>query len=111
MSVPRGLVPPAIITSAIVLILCSVGWGAIGVLSLPTTPTLPNALHRYLCLLLATLTISALVVNLAARLMRALRELQPDDGYATGYADGLDARPGAATSAPPAVSRLVRTPR
>jgi len=104
---PRGLVPPALITSTIVLILCAVAWGALGALSV-ADPGMPVTLHRYLCSLLATLTLCAVAVNLTARVVRIIRESGPGTvcGYADGYTDGLDAAP-----VSPAVSRLVPSRR
>jgi hypothetical protein len=107
----RGLVPPAIITSTIILVMCAVGWGALGVLSFAGEPdALSTAAHRYLSILVATATICSLMVNLFARAIRAVRAAPATDGgYATGYADGVDARPEAPVS--PGVSRLMRSPR
>jgi hypothetical protein len=87
--------------------MCSVAWGAFGVLSIATPEALPTAAHRYLCTLLATVTICSMMVYLSARIVRTIRAASAaDDGYADGYRDGLDARPGA-----PAVSRLVPSRR
>ena len=103
----RGFVPPAIIVSTIALILCSIAWGALGVLSL-VEPAMPLLFHRYLCSLLATLTICSGMVHLTARIIRTIRYAHgldaagDGDSYANGYADGLDARP-----VSPGVSRLV----
>lgn len=105
----RGVTPSAIITSTIVMVLCSVGWGALGALSIAEPDALPIATHRFLCILLATVTICAVVVNLFARLMRDIRTVPIDGGYAAGYTDGLDAQPIAPVS--PAVSRLVPSRR
>lgn len=104
MSTSRGLIPPAIVVSTIVLALCAVGWGVLAAFSIDDT--LPMAPHRYLCVMLATVTICSAMVNLTARAVCILRTGGPGDGgYAAGYADGLDAHPDAPT--PPAVSRLV----
>jgi hypothetical protein len=103
------LVPPALVGSTVALTLCSVGWGALGVFSLPMTDDLPLALHRYLCILLATLTICGGMVNLSARIVRAIREERGEPavcGYVEGYADGLEAAP-----VSPAVARLVPSRR
>jgi hypothetical protein len=104
----RGLVPPAILTSTIVLVLCAIAWGALGALSI-AEPAMPSTLHRYLVSLLGTLTLCAVAVNMAARTIRAIRDAAPTTtvcGYAEGYTDGLDAAP-----VSPAVSRLVPTRR
>ena len=104
----RGLVPPAILLSTIALIVCPVGWGGLGVLSIVAPEAISTAMHRYLCILLATVTICSMMVNLAARIMRAIRserEIAAGDadsyaaGHATGYTEGLDARPGASVLA------------
>jgi len=74
--------------------MCSVAWGAFGVLSIATPEALPTAAHRYLCTLLATVTICSMMVYLSARIVRTIRAAEPaqtDDGYAAGYTDGLDA--------------------
>lgn len=113
----RGLVPPAILTtSTTVLILCFVGWGAFGVLSFALPEALSTAGHRYLSMMLATVTICSSMVYWTARAVRDLLTAAPgaaasgaDDRYAIGYADGLDARPGAPVS--PSVARLVQPRR
>lgn len=109
MPVQRGIVPPALIITTIALVLCSIGWGAFGVFSFAEPDGLALTAHRYLSLVLSTATICAVMINLAARIVRVIRAAGADDGYAAGYADGLDARPAAPTAS--AVSRLVRTPR
>jgi hypothetical protein len=101
MSNQRGLVPTAIVASTIVLVLCAVCWGALGVATLDNS--MPFAVQRYLCILLGTVTVCSVVVNGYGRLVRLIRS---PDAYTVGYTDGLDARPDA-----PAVTRLVRTPR
>lgn len=73
------------------MVLSSIGWGAFGALSLTDPDAMPTATHRYLCALLATLTVCAVTVYLVAWLVRALR--LADDGYAAGYADGAGAAP------------------
>lgn len=106
----RGLIAPAIITSTIILIACSIGWGALGVVSFTEPETLPTAAHRYLCILLATATTCSAAVLVTTRALRsilagiaAIRAGEgAGDGYAEGYADGLSAAP-----VSPAVSRLV----
>ncbi len=102
----RGLVPPALTTSTIVLILCATGWGALGVVALDKGLTLDPELYRYLTTILSVATICSVIVQLFARLVRAIR--LADDAYAAGYTDGLDARPVAHTSP---VMRLVPTRR
>jgi hypothetical protein len=109
---PRGLISPAIITSTIVLILCALGWGALGMASLDDPSAIPSADHRYLCIALATVTLGSTIVHMTARALRTilvalagnLAALTPSeaDGYAQGYADGLSAAP-----VSPAVPRLV----
>lgn len=107
MPVSRGLVPPALITSTVVIALCSAAWGAFGVLSFVEPDALPTAAHRYLCILLATLTLGSGMVNLSARIVRVIRtDAQSVCGYVEGYTDGLEAAP-----ISPAVSRLVPTRR
>lgn len=101
----RGLIRPAILTTTIALVVCSILWGAFGALSFVAPGALPTAAHRYLCMLLATVTLGSVMVHLTARILRAMYAALADEGggedYATGYADGLDARPS------PAVTRLV----
>lgn len=115
MSVQRGLVPPALIASTIIVVVCVASWGALGVISLVDADDLSPAAQRYVCTLLVTVTTCAVMTNLAARTVRAVRTpAQTADayaaGYADGYTDGVDARPGAAPPVP-AVSRLVRLGR
>jgi hypothetical protein len=101
MPAPR-LFAPAIVTSTIVLVLCAVGWGALGVVSVDDSASFSPDIQRYLCLLLVTVTICSTSVNLLARFARVIRAgALTDDGYAAGYADGLAAAP-----VSPAVSRL-----
>jgi hypothetical protein len=84
------------------MISCCVVWGALGVLSFDDPDALSTAAHRYVCMLLATSTTCSVMVNLFARLVRAIRLADPaapsDGRYADGYADGLDARPEASVS-------------
>jgi hypothetical protein len=109
-----GLVLPALITSTIIMVVCATIWGALGVLSFADADSLSTAAHRYVCMALATVTTCSLMINLAARNVRATRaelrvlraELRTDDagydaGVVAGYAAGLDAAPS------PTVTRLV----
>lgn len=102
----RGSIQLAIVGSTILLVLCALGWGALGVIAVDESITLDAELGRYLNMLLIVSTISAVLVQLFARLVRAIR--LADDGYAAGYRDGLDAAP---ISPAPVVARLVRSPR
>lgn len=101
----RGLIRPAIVTTTIALVLCLILWGALAALSFAEPEALTIAAHRYLCILLATATTCSVIVNMTARALRAILGAIAAEGggedYATGYADGLDARPS------PAVTRLV----
>lgn len=106
MSNQRGLIRPAVCTTTIVLVLCAILWGAFGFASLAEPDSLPVAVHRFLCILLATVTICSVIIHMTARalgaILTAIAGESTGEDYATGYADGLSAQP-----APPGVTRLV----
>jgi hypothetical protein len=90
-----SLAGPAIAITTGVLVLCCVGWGVLGLLSTAAADDLMTlASERYVLSVLQTVTVGAIVTNLTARLVRAVREERgpTDDGYAQGYLDGLSAR-------------------
>jgi len=75
------------------MVVCAIAWGALGVSAFqPAGSAMPLPVHLYLLIMLATVTICAVVINGAARIVRVIQAVGTD-GYAMGYVDGVAGRP------------------